>query len=187
VPGPFDPPAVLMTSRLLKSEAYKGHQEMIEAWPQVTDRVPGAELWVCGDGDLRAELERRAVEVGVGRAVRFFGRVSEEEKSELLARSRCFALPSRGEGFGLVYLEAMRVGRPCLVSTQDAGREVVNPPEAGLAVDLSSPGEIAAAVCRLLGPGPEWEEMCLKARRRYAEFFTAGDFQHRLNAALYTS
>lgn len=186
VPGAGDPPAVLMTSRLLKSEGYKGHREMIQAWPEVLKRIPEAELWVCGDGDLKVDLERQMAEIGVGPKVRFFGRISEEEKVELLARSRCFALPSRGEGFGLVYLEAMRVGRPCLVSTEDAGYEVVNPPEAGLAVDVSCPEEITAAVCRLLEPSSGWEQMCLRARRRYAEFFTAEHFQRRLNAALST-
>jgi glycosyltransferase involved in cell wall biosynthesis len=51
--------------------------------------------------------------------------VTEEEKQDLLRRCRCFAMPSRNEGFGLVYLEAMRLGRPCLVSDCDAGREIV--------------------------------------------------------------
>lgn len=99
-------------------------------------------------------------------------------------RCRCLALPSRGEGFGLVYLEAMRMGRPCLVSTLDAGREVVNPPEAGLAADPDDLRELTDAACELLNAGPQWERWSDQARRRYEATFTAEDFQNRLLAAL---
>jgi phosphatidylinositol alpha-1,6-mannosyltransferase len=110
--------------------------------------------------------------------------VSEEEKQGMLAKSRCLALPSRGEGFGLVYLEAMRMGRPCLVSTLDAGREVVNPPEAGLAVDLDREESLVEAICELLRPGPRWDNWSANARGRYEAAFTAEHFQERLISAL---
>jgi glycosyltransferase involved in cell wall biosynthesis len=93
-------------------------------------------------------------------------------------------MPSRGEGFGLVYLEAMRLGRPCLVSTHDAGQEVVRPPEAGLAADVDNPRELANALCRLLEDGPEWQAWSEQARKRYLSAFTARHFQARLLQAL---
>src|SRR5205814_3547177 len=98
--------------------------------------------------------------------------------------SRAFALPSRGEGFGLVYLEAMRKGRPCIVSDADAGHEVVNPPEAGLAIDLDRPDDVVAAACRVLSDGPQWDAWSARARARYEGHFTAAHFKHRLLAAL---
>jgi glycosyltransferase involved in cell wall biosynthesis len=93
-------------------------------------------------------------------------------------------MPSRGEGFGLVYLEAMRVGRPCLVSTLDAGREVVNPPEAGLAVNPDNEDEIVDSICRLLEASPMWQQWSTQARCRYEKTFTGKHFQERLLAAL---
>jgi glycosyltransferase involved in cell wall biosynthesis len=116
--------------------------------------------------------------------VRFWGWVSEARKEALLSQCRCFALPSRGEGFGLVYLEAMRLGRPCLVSAQDAGAEVVRPPLAGLAADVRRPDELAQAVCRLLRPGEEWESWSAAAREVYERRYTARHFQERLWAAI---
>jgi glycosyltransferase involved in cell wall biosynthesis len=104
--------------------------------------------------------------VGVGGQVRFFGVVSEEEKQRLLRQSRCLALPSRGEGFGLVY--------------HDAGREVIAPPEAGIAVDPADTHGLANAVVELLTPGAEWQRQSENARRRYEENFTAAHFQQRL-------
>jgi len=176
---PAEPPIALMISRLDSSERYKGHHEVIAAWPRVQEQVPNAQLWIVGEGDLRPELEAHAGEQNI----RFFGRVSEAEKQRLLEYARCLVLPSRGEGFGLVYLEAMRNGRPSIVGV-DAGREVVDPPNAGLAADPQDTRALADAMIRLLRGGAAWEEMSRLARRRYSENFTATHFQQRLLAAL---
>ena len=178
-------PAALMISRLEKAEDYKGHRESIQAWPAVLQRLPDAELWIVGEGNLAADLKSLARQCGVENRVKFFGWVSEEQKQELLLRCRCLALPSRAEGFGLVYLEAMRVGRPCLVSTFDAGREVVNPPEAGLAVDTANQTELIESLCKLLTPDAQWAAWSVNARRRYDTLFTATHFQTRLVKALF--
>ena len=177
-------PTALMLSRLLSGEDYKGHREVIDVWPVVMQRIPDAELWIAGDGDLRPELERRVTAHGIERHVRFWGEVSEVKKQELLAGCRCFALPSRAEGFGLVYLEAMRLGRPSLVSTFDAGREVVSPPEGGLFADPDKPDALAEALYRLLTAGPEWLAWSERARARYEAHFTADCFKERLMGAL---
>jgi phosphatidylinositol alpha-1,6-mannosyltransferase len=181
---PLSPPAALMIGRLARGEDYKGHREMIAAWPAVRQRVPTAELWIVGDGDLRPDIEALVSTRGTECGTRFFGRVSDEEKERLLRRCRVMALPSRGEGFGLVYLEAMRMGRPCLVSTCDAGREVVNPPEAGLSVEPHDQQAVVDAICHLLTPGHEWEGWSLRARQRYEQHFAAAHFQRRLVEAL---
>lgn len=185
-PAPSDTPAALMLSRLSSAEDYKGHREVIDAWPRVLEQKPQAELWIVGDGDLRDDLERLVAELKLEKQVRFWGYVSDEVRDKLLAECRCLVMPSRGEGFGLVYLEAMRVGRPCLVSTLDAGREVVNPPEAGLAANPDDGDELAGSICRLLADGPEWQQWSMQARRRYEQNYTAKHFQERLLAALFS-
>ncbi len=179
-PPPAEPPVALMISRLEESERYKGHHEMIAAWPRVRAAVPSAELWIVGEGGLRPELERRARDAGVGESVRFFGAVSEQKKLDLVRASRLLALPSRKEGFGLVYLEAMRLGRPCLVSDADAGEEVVSPPLAGVSASPTDLPVLARAVERLLRDGPEWSTWSQQARERYETRFTAFHFQQRL-------
>lgn len=181
-PGPARPPVALMLGRMRCGEDYKGHRQMIEAWPRIVASVPGAELWIAGDGDLRQPLERMARNRA---GIRFFGKISEDQKQDLLVRCRCLAMPSRGEGFGLVYLEAMRLGRPCLVGDRDGGREVVNPPDAGLSVDPDDASQLAAGVIRLLTPGPQWDLWSRQARSRYESHFTARHFRERLNHALF--
>src|SRR6266436_2839523 len=185
--APAAQPTVLMVGRIAGQEDYKGHRQMIEAWPLVLRRIPNARLWIVGDGDLRAEFEALAQKNSLSPSVKFWGAVSEKQKEALLLESRCLALPSRGEGFGLVYLEAMRLGRPCLVSTLDAGREVVNPPEAGLAAYPGKPDELADALCHLLTEGDEWDKWSAQARCRYESNYTAKHFQDRLLAAMFPS
>jgi phosphatidyl-myo-inositol dimannoside synthase len=179
-------PVALFISRMNRGEDYKGHREVIDAWPSVVQRYPDSVLWIVGDGDLRPDLEKIVQKRGLHSSVSFLGKVSESRKQQLLEQSRCLLMPSRGEGFGLAYLEAMRLGRPCLVSTLDAGREVVNPPEAGLAVNPDNRDELANAICRLLTDGPEWRRWSTQARRRYDQNFTAKHFQDRLLAALFS-
>ena len=178
------PTAALMLGRLRSGEDYKGHREVIAAWDTVRERLPDSELWIAGGGDLRPTLEHVVRAHGLSCSVRFFGEVTDSVKDELLRRCRCLAMPSAGEGFGLVYVEAMRAGRPCLVSTLDAGREVVNPPEAGLAVDPRRSDEVADGLVRLLTPGPEWDRWSEAARARYASWYTREHFERRLMDAL---
>ncbi len=184
VPESQDPPAALIVSRLCRVEDYKGHRELLAAWPQVVERVPGAQLWVAGDGDLRAALEKQAAAAGLSSHIKFLGWVDEGQKKELLGRCRCLVMPSAGEGFGLVYLEAMRLGRPCLVSDRDAGREVVNPPQAGLSVNPQDTAALADSVAQLLGSGDQWDRWSTAARERYESRFTARHFQQGLVWAL---
>jgi len=185
VPPPRSRPAALMLSRLSRAEDYKGHREVIDAWPLVLRLQPEAELWIAGTGDLRAELEQMVRTRGLTGSIRFLGAISEQQKEDLLQQSRCLLMPSRGEGFGLVYLEAMRAGRPCLVSNEDAGREVVNPPQAGLAVDPRDREGLSTAINRLLSNGAEWQQWSERARSRYEADYTARQFQQRLAEALF--
>lgn len=184
IPPPVDPPVAIMISRLERQEDYKGHREVIAAWPRVSQYIPNARLWIVGSGSLLPDLQRQVRTLGLENSIQFWGTVPEAQKERLLMQARCLLMPSRGEGFGLVYLEAMRLGRPCLVSTLDAGREVVNPPEAGLAVDPGDTEALAEAIYRLLTPGPEWDRWSVQARRRYESRFTARHFQERLVSAL---
>lgn len=177
-------PTAVCISRLEKSENYKGHRELIQAWPALSGSINSPALEIVGEGDLKADLEAEVRELGLSQQVSFHGWVSAEEKDELLLRSRCLALPSRAEGFGLVYLEAMRLGRPCLVSSVDAGREVVDPPTAGLAVDPDIVGDIVSALTRLMSDGPDWNELSAKAKQRYDTSFTEEHFKTRLLQAL---
>lgn len=184
-PGPT--PAAVIIGRMNAAEGYKGHRELIEAWPLVLKSVPDAELWIVGGGDGEARLKALASAGPAARRIRFFGVVPDERKQDLLRQSRCLVLPSRGEGFGLVYLEAMRLGRPCLSSTLDAGQEVIGHLDAGIAVDPRNPCGLAEAVVNLLDSEEQWQRWSANAARRYESGFTAAHFRKRLAEAVFQS
>ena len=176
-------PAALMIGRLPRTEDYKGHRQIIRAWKSVTGAIDSARLDIAGEGDLKSDLMGLAREVGVSSKVRFLGHIAEQDKINLLRRGRALVMPSQNEGFGLVYLEAMRHGTPCLVGENDAGREVVGA-GAGISVDPDDAEKLTAALVQLLSPGPEWTGRSQAARSRYEKYFTASHFVGRLSNAL---
>ena len=184
VAPPDQAPTAVTIGRMLRSENYKGHEELIQTWPRVLERVPDAKLTFVGEGDQEADFKELVAGEGLEPSIDFAGRVSDEIKRELLQRSRCLLLPSKGEGFGLVYLEAMRLGRPCLCGVEDAGPEIVNPPEAGLSVDPQDSDALAESIISLMTPGPEWDRRSSRAKARYDLSFTASHFGSRLKRAL---
>ena len=137
------PPTALILGRL--EGGYKGHAELFRAWPGVRDRVPGARLRVVGKGPDRQALEDLA-----GEGVEFLGFVPEADMPQLWADTDVLAMPSRGEGFGLVYVEAMRHGVPAIASTQDAAHEVNVDGTTGYNVNLDALDSDATLIDRIV-------------------------------------
>src|SRR5262249_47742645 len=151
-------------------------------WPTVLASVPDAELWIVGDGDDRSRLEALARSTGVSQKVRFFGKVSHQELLDLYARARVFAMPSSGEGFGLVFVEAMRYGMPCICS-YDSSAEIVLHERTGLVVN-QNPAKVAEACIRLLRDAELADKMSAAGQLRYASDFTFSAMKDRLLRAL---
>jgi len=144
-------PIALIVGRMWSEERGKGHDQLLEAWPSVLAAVPKARLQVVGDGDDRARLEHKAAELGLADAVDFLGRISDDELVEAYRRAALFTMPSRQEGFGLVYAEAMWHGLPCLATFDDAGSEVVRDGATGRLVPYGDVAATAGAIAELLG------------------------------------
>jgi phosphatidylinositol alpha-1,6-mannosyltransferase len=176
--------AVMIVARQAASERYKGHDELIECWPSVIAAVPDAELWIVGTGDDEPRLQAKARAAGpeVERRIRFQGKVSHERLLKLYAEARVFAMPSTGEGFGLVFVEAMRYGMPCICS-RDSSAEIVVDEKTGLVVS-QAPGEIATACIRLLTDFELANKMSLAGRQRFEQEFTLEGMRGRLLRAL---
>jgi phosphatidyl-myo-inositol dimannoside synthase len=169
---------LLIVGRMAACERYKGHDELLAAMPAVLAVRPGAGLVVVGDGDDLARLRSRAAALGLADHVLFTGRVAEATLIEIYRRAAAFVMPSRGEGFGLVYLEAMREGKPCVAARGGAAEEVVVDGDTGLLVDLA-PGNVeplAGALCRLLGDPALAARLGENGRQRWRERFGAEAF-----------
>lgn len=172
------PRTVLIVGRMSAAERYKGHDELIECWPRVLESVPDATLIVAGRGDDAARLRRKAAPLGD--RVLFPGFVSDATLERLFRRVALFAMPSRGEGFGLVYLQAMRAGLACVGSTADAAGDLIAHGETGLLVDRDDRAELAGALVRLLRDDALRASMGAAGERRFRDEFTFERFRDRL-------
>jgi phosphatidylinositol alpha-1,6-mannosyltransferase len=175
---------LLIVGRMAATERYKGHDQLLAAMPRLLAKAPGARLVVAGGGDDRPRLEQLADGLGISGRVLFTGFVSEATLAELYRRAAVFVMPSRGEGFGLVYLEAMRAARPCVAASASAAAEVVADGETGLLVDPLDPGALAAALGGLLASPELARRMGEAGRRRFEQLYTPRRFRERLWPAL---
>jgi glycosyltransferase involved in cell wall biosynthesis len=141
---------VLTLGRLLASERYKGIDEVIELLPALTASIPSITYVIAGDGDDRRRLQEKALALGVGERVVFTGYVPEREKADHFRLADVFVMPGRGEGFGIVYLEALACGVPVVASAADASQEVVEDNAFGFIAHPDRPEEIATGIRRAL-------------------------------------
>lgn len=174
---------VLIVGRMWSADRHKGHDQLLDCWPAVLRDHPAAQLLVVGDGDDRARLEARTESLGLGDSVIFTGLVDDDTRDALYRRAALFALPGRQEGFGLVYLEAMRAGLACIAGDSDAASEVVRQGETGLLVS-QEPGAIARAVSALLSNPGLRRSLGEAGRRRFESHFTFDRFGDRLMQVL---
>ncbi len=179
-PFPIGKHAVLVVGRMLESERYKGHDELLDAWPAIVSRVPDAQLIVVGEGDDAPRLKAKAAGRPGGDRVVFTGFVSAARLRALYERAALFVLPSRGEGFGLVYLEAMTHGLACVGSVHDAAAEVVVDGVTGRLVDQDQPCALTGAIADLLIDDEGRRAMGLRGRDRVAREFSFDRFSRRL-------
>jgi phosphatidylinositol alpha-1,6-mannosyltransferase len=180
----FGSHAVIVVGRMNASERYKGHDQLLQAWPAVLKRVPDAQLIVVGDGDDVPRLKAEAGALGIETGVSFPGFVSETELNALYRDAALFAMPSRREGFGLVYLEAMSRGLPCIGSVHDASGEVIEDGLTGVLVDQADIPSLAARIAELLEDPVSRQAFGEAGRRRVQAHFTYERFAERLKGLI---
>ncbi len=160
---------LLTVGRVVAAERYKGFDEVIE----VLRDLPGDVVYViAGGGNDLPRLQRRARALGVGDRVIFTGLFPEAEKPALYNLADVYVMPSRGEGFGFVLLEAMACGVPVIASRHDGGREAVRDGKLGILVDPNNLTSTRLAI----------EELLARNERKIPEgldYFSFENFQSR--------
>ena len=188
--NPANPPAsvgrhaVLIVGRMSQFERYKGHDQLIDAWPAVVSRVPDAQLLIVGDGDDASRLRNKAAQTLCGEQIRFLGYVSDATLQALYGQSALFALPSFGEGFGFVYLEAMMHRLPCIGSTHDAASGIIVDEVTGRLVDQRDIAGLSEAIASLLIDESRRHKMGEAGYARATTEFTFDSYSVRLRALM---
>lgn len=102
---------ILTVGRLDARNGYKGHDKIISILPALKlHHSKGVKYLICGIGEDRGRLEALAANLGVSDEVVFLGNAPRSQLPNLYRAADLFALPSTGEGFGIVYIEAMSCG-----------------------------------------------------------------------------
>jgi phosphatidyl-myo-inositol dimannoside synthase len=171
----------LSVCRLDAREQYKGIDTVINALPAVSARVPDLEYVVIGSGSDLERHKRIAADVGVADRVKFLGSVDERTLRAAYESCDVFVLPSAGEGFGIVFLEAMHYRKPIIAANSGATPEVVKDGETGMLVEAGCVEQLSAAMIALGTSQPERNRMGDAGYKRLRENFTFEHFKRRLH------
>jgi glycosyltransferase involved in cell wall biosynthesis len=172
VPGPRpealpQSPRLAVVGRLIP---IKGHATLLAAVAGARERVPGLTLEIAGDGALERQLRTTATRLGLDDAVSFLGRIAPA--APVLERAAIVVVPSLGEGFGMVALEAMERGRPVIASAVGGLPEIVDDGRTGILVPPSDSAALAEAIAELATDPARAAAMGLAGRARALEAFS---------------
>ena len=142
-----DPPAVLTVAHMYPR---KNVPVLLRAYARLRAEGIGFQGWIVGDGPCRRDWERLRDALGLQGQVEFLGTISRRELADRYRRAAVFCLPSRQEGFGIVFLEAMAHARPIVAARAAAVPETVTDGEVGLLADPNDPDAFAQNLAALL-------------------------------------
>ncbi|MFO7171155.1 MAG: glycosyltransferase [Chloroflexota bacterium] len=183
---PEGAPLVLALGRLVYK---KGFSYLLEAFPAVLAAHPEARLAIVGYGDLRDELERRAVELGLSGRVIFTGQLGREQAARAIAAADVYVVPSVRDQAGNVdglpntLLEGMSAARPIVASRVAGIPDVIADGVHGLLTPEKDPQALACAITRLLDDRALAQSLGERARRRVLEELTWDSTAARFEAA----
>jgi phosphatidyl-myo-inositol dimannoside synthase len=166
---------LLTVGRIVAAERYKGFDEVIEV---LADLPKDVVYLIAGGGNDLPRLKSKAAHFGLGDRVIFTGLFPDSEKPALYNLADVYVMPSRGEGFGFVLLEAMACGVPAIGSRHDGGREALRGGELGILVDPASSADIRLAIDELLARGGKQIPPGL-------DYFSFPNFTSRVHAILH--
>jgi len=172
---------LLSVSRLVVSEKYKGYRKILEVLPRLMKTFPKLKFVLVGRGDDGPNVERMIRELGLEGKVVLTGYVPENELADHYRMADFFAMPSKREGFGIVFLEAMGCGKRCLGGNKDAAVDALRQGELGILVDPDDPNDVEQGLRRLLAePAPDPKELHQLAD----QYFGRAAFREKVRALL---
>lgn len=175
----------LSVARWSAAERYKGADELISATANLRQEFPDFQLVFVGGGDDIPRLKELARSSGAGGCVHFLGEISDRELAGCYARAQIFALPSTGEGFGFVFLEAMAFGKSVIAARAGGATDIVKDEVNGLLVPPDDLTALKDALGRLLRDDSLRTRLGQRAAEDVRRDFSFPSFVERLKALLH--
>ncbi len=143
-------PIILTVCRLDSSDRYKGYDQILQALPEIQRHVPQIHYVLVGKGSDRPRIEQLIATLSLQEAVTLTGFITDDELCDHYNICDVFAMPSKGEGFGIVYLESLACGKPTVGGNQDGAIDALCHGELGALVDPDDLGALAQTLVQIL-------------------------------------
>ena len=160
---------LLTVGRISTLDRYKGHDRVIEILKGLIDLYPNIAYVIAGDGDDQKRLFQLSVERGVSDKIHFIGQVSDDELPDVYRMADVFVMPSTGEGFGIVFIEAMACGIPVVAGNKDGSVDCLEGNRLGHLTDPYNKKELLETVIQALGNRKTDRQDVLKFSRGHYE------------------
>jgi phosphatidyl-myo-inositol dimannoside synthase len=145
-----DQPIILTVARLARDDGYKGYDQVIRALPQIRQQIPNIHYLIVGKGDDRHRIEQLVQSLNLQDDVTLTGFIPDQELVAHYNLCDAFAMPSKGEGFGIVYLEALSCGKPTLGGNQDGAIDALCHGKLGALINPDDVNQIAEVLIQIL-------------------------------------
>jgi glycosyltransferase involved in cell wall biosynthesis len=182
-------PILLTVGRLDSFDRYKGYDQILHALPEIRRQFPTVHYILVGQGDDRPRLEQLIHQLNLQDCVTLSGFVPDSELRDYYNLCDVFVMPSKGEGFGIVYLEALACGKPTLGGNQDGAIDALCQGELGALVNPDDVQAIAKTVVQILQgtyPNPLIYQPEL-LRQKVIDFFSIERFNQNLYELITTA
>ncbi|HEY9637585.1 MAG TPA: glycosyltransferase [Coleofasciculaceae cyanobacterium] len=182
-------PIILTVCRLARADRYKGYDQIIQALPEIRRHIPNVHYILVGKGDDSPRVEQLISQLNLQECVTLTGFVPDHELGDHYNLCDVFAMPSKGEGFGIVYLEALACGKPTLGGSKDGAIDALCQGELGALVDPDDLDAITKALIQILqGTYPNslmYQPELL--REKVIDYFSIERFNKTLSELIKTS
>jgi phosphatidylinositol alpha-1,6-mannosyltransferase len=174
-------PIIFTLTRLAATEQYKGHEQVINVIGKLKVKFPGIKYILSGqyDADENIRINELIAINGVEEQVILTGFISENELPDHFLLADLFVLPSKKEGFGIVFIEAMACGLPVICGNADGSIDAIRNGELGKAIDVDNLAELEQAITENLKT-PLTSEKRENLQRQCLRYFNEQDYMAKL-------
>lgn len=172
---------IFTLTRLASSEQYKGYEQVIKAVSRLKVQFPGIKYILSGPYDIAEEIRIKALikACGVDEQVILTGFVNENELADYFLLADLFVLPSKKEGFGIVFIEALACGLPVICGNADGSIDAIRNGELGTAINVNDLDELEKTIIMYL-QNPPTVTTRESLQNRCLSYFNEKDYRNNL-------
>ena len=174
---------ILSVSRLSKENNYKGIDSIIKILPELKKSIPNIKYTIIGKGDDLSRLNQLSKNLNVEKNIDFKGYI--KNLRPYYKKCDMFALPSKNEGFGIVYLEAMEYKKPVIAANSGGATDVIRDNETGFLCDYDDLESLKSKILFIANNKNKAKEIGKSGYNFLIENFTFKRFEKRLTIIIY--